>query len=357
MLFTQTADLRLIPKHLSVRKDVFIMAGPGGGGSGGFGGGSFGGNFGGSNNGGSFGGSFGGHHHHFGRTHHIRGGCTGSIFTVVALILFAAFSLVWFMGEPVTENVQTVDESGILYSESVMQTYANEQYEEIFGSYEGYEDNILLVFLANEAADGYYTIAWVGDNIVYEINELFGEYREYGMYLNQHIGDYYEYSLDTGLAEVISDMADSITWLELDSSFRAAPAFDEGKKSQLINHTDFVLNEELVVSALESFTEKTGIPCAIVVDMAESVFGVYEEDESVSAVVVTPGEVTTEHNSPVTVEPVTEEGDSTASASAKGIAVVLAASGIVALAGAVVYVFIKKKSKDKTEKNDMPWES
>lgn len=357
MLFTQTADLRLIPKHLSVRKDVFIMAGPGGGGSGGFGGGSFGGNFGGSNNGGSFGGSFGGHHHHFGRTHHVRGGCTGGIFTVVVLILFVAFGLVWFMGEPDAENVHITEENGILYSESVMQTYANEQYEEIFGSYEGYEDNILLVFLANEAADGYYTIAWVGDNINYDINELFGEYTEYGMYLNQHIGDYYEYSLDTGLAEVISNMADSITWLELDSSFRAAPAFDEGKKSQLINHTDFVLNEELVVSALESFTEKTGIPCAIVVDMAESVFGVYEEDESVSAVVVTPGEVTTEHNSPVTVEPVTEEGYSTASASAKGIAVVLAASGIVALAGAVVYVFIKKKSKDKTEKNDMPWES
>ena len=58
----------------------------------------------------------------------------------------------------------------IIYNEPAFQDYANEQYAREFGGSSAYEDNILIVFLTNEQSDGYYSIAWVGDNIDTEIN-------------------------------------------------------------------------------------------------------------------------------------------------------------------------------------------
>lgn len=355
------------------------MAGPGGGGSGGgfgggsfgggrgggFGGGSFGGSFGGSNRGGSFGGGFGGHHHHgpffggpiFGRRTYVGGGCGGAIFTAVVIGLFIMFGLMWFIGETsqiaVNGEPVYIVEDGIAYDEATMQDYANERYKEIFGEYEGYEDNILLVFLANEEADGYFTIAWVGDNIIYEINEMFGEYTEYGEYMSEYISDYYAYSLDTNLAEVISAMEGSITERSFDSSFRAESDSAGLKKSRIINDTDFELNTELVNAALESFTEKTGIPCVIVADMAEEVFGVNE-----NAVMGTVG------TSSVTLQDNMNSSPSSVTVKVTPAKIILAVVAVVACVALIVAVFRPIKTKAKTSdekkgnsKNDMPWES
>ncbi len=353
------------------------MAGPGGGSSGGgggggfsgggFGGGSFGGNFGGSNNGGSFGGHHHGHHHHgpffggpfFGRRRtYVGGGCGGGIFTVIVFGMFFTFGLMWFFGETsqITVNGEPVYivEDGIVYDEATMQDYANERYKDAFDDYKGYEDNILLVFLANEEADGYFTIAWVGDNIRPEINGMFGEYTEYGEYMNQYINtDYYAYSLDTNLADVVAAMEKSIVEREFDSSFRSQATVDEEKKSEIINYTDFELNTELVNAALESFTEKTGIPCVIVADMAEEVFGVNEN--AVMGIVGT---------SSVTLQDNMNSSPSSVNVKVTPAKIILAVVAVIACVALIVAVWrpIKTKAKASDEKkgnskNDMPWES
>lgn len=280
------------------------MAGPGGGGSGGFGGGSFsggshggggfsggsfggshGGSFGGSHDGGSFGGSHGGHfggHHHGSFFHgprrrtYVGGGFGGGCFTAVVIALFILFGGFWMLSPSDNVHISYGEETvvdGIIYDEATMQDYANIKYQKYFGSSSAAEDNILLVFLTNEACDGYYTIAWVGDNIDYSINEMFGEHTLYGTSLYQNIDDYYAYSLDTDLTQVIKDMTGQIDALELTSSFSAESDQSNMADPKMVNLTSIDLNYEVVNSALNEFTDKTGIPIIIVVDSAEKVFG------------------------------------------------------------------------------------
>lgn len=312
------------------------MAGPGGGSSGGgFGGGSFGGgghsggSFGGSHAGGSFGGGFGGTHHHrggfsFGPTWGgRRGGCgsgCSTIFIVGFFILFAIFYMI-------APSSTTGTEFGVVYDEATMQSYANEKYKEFFGSS---EDNILLVLLTNEEADGYYTIAWVGDNINYEINSMFGEYSEYGKELANNINAYYAYSLDTDFARVIDAMAEHITKLSLDSSFVTGKATAE-MKYEMQNLTVLELSENVINASLEGFCKKTGIPCVLVIDSAEKVFA----------------EVTSENSTTKVIEL-----DSIAGLLGP-IAAVVALVAVVGVVGFII--FYKKKSKPKSD-NNTPWE-
>ena len=157
----------------------------------------------GSHNGGSFGGShgghFGGHHQHgpFFRGPRRRtvfyggGGC----FSIVFIFIFIIFSALFFL----MPNGAVIDFSdGVtiqedIYDEATMQDYANVKYQKYFGNTSATEDNILLVMLTNEACDGYYTIAWVGDNVDYSINEMFGEYTEYGDALYNNVDEYFAY--------------------------------------------------------------------------------------------------------------------------------------------------------------------
>ncbi len=341
------------------------MPGPGGGGGGGFSGGSFGGgsfggrgggfgggSFGGHHNGGSFGGSHHhGHHHHHGPVFFGRrwgaygyGGFGGGCVTAVLIGLFVLFGILWFIGEPtqVTVNGEPIyiGQNSVAYDEGTMQNYADGKYRQYFASSSAYEDNILLVFLANEAADGYYTIAWVGDNIDYSINSMFGEYTEYGDALSQHINtDYFGYSLDTDFARVIEEMTKSIETLGLESSFVGESDKSNIPTSKFVNLTSFDLSVDVVDKALNDFTAKTGIPCVVVVDYAERVFG---KNESGS-----------EQNSLSTELPT----DS---------AIIIFVLVGVALVGIVVALVVAskngkktkpKKDKDEAPENDMPWES
>ena len=363
------------------------MPGPGGGGSngGGFSGGSFGGggfsgggrgfgggSFGGQNNGGSFGGNHhhGHHHHHHGgffgmpffgrRRVYYGGGCGGGIVTIVFLLVFA---FLWFNG---TTEYSFSD--AIVYSEAGMQDYADARYQEIFGDDKGYEDNILLVFLANEEADGYYTIAWVGDNIKSEINEMFGEYTEYGEAMNQYINtDYYAYTLDNNLADVVRAMEKSIVDANLGISFRSDTVDAPEKISRLVNYTEFDISKEVVNDAVTSFREATGIPLVIVVDMAENVFG--GGNQAVTTVVPGDDLIIENNNSQAgnaTQADVDMEFDENAfherSIARKktiitGIVLLLIPWAIIVV---VIVMWIKKypyKKKVDESKNDMPWES
>ena len=340
------------------------MAGPGGGGGsrggggfgggsfgggsrggGGFGGGSFGGShggsFGGSHNGGSFGGHhgghFGGHHHHHGphfwgprhRTY-IGGGCSSIIFVAVFLIFMIAFFMI--PKEGITIDFGQED----MYNEATMQDYANDKYMQYFGSSSAVEDNILLVFLTNEACDGYYTIAWVGDNIADDINYMFGEYTEYGDALYNNVDEYFAYSLDSDLADVIETMTNHITDLGLSSSFYWESDRSNLADSKFVNMTSMDLTTEIVHRAITDFTAKTGIPMVIVVDSAEKVFGA----------------VTTTDNT-VTVEPAVPKINTT---------LIITIAVIVVFFAVAVGVYIwtnKSKSKAKTKdpkEETPPWE-
>ena len=271
------------------------MPGPGGGSrGGGFGGGSRG--SGGPRNGGGFGGgSYGGHrpHHHH---HHIPffgfrrpffgyrrpyygygGGCfSGMMGMMIApiIIILIVISLLSSIFGSISSSISNVASGGqILYDNPKMEDYADARYREEFNKAVGYEDNILLFFLVDEERTGYYTIAWVGDNIDNNIYDMFGnEYTEYGQEMKESINKYYENSLSKNLASLVDGMADRIVNLSLSSSFEHKSQSPGEYKSHVTNRSDLALNDETVNRSLEEFTEDTGIPIVIVVDNIENVF-------------------------------------------------------------------------------------
>ena len=265
------------------------MAGPGGGSrGGGFGGGSFGG--GGGRGPGGFGGGHYGHHGHHGYHGHHRhfhygpmffpffgpryywgGGFFGIFFAPFILLMIVAMT---FMSMFATTAVILSNGVQVQYNESDFQDYANAQYYREFGNSTAQEDNILLIFLTNEEADGYYTIAWIGDNVTTRINEMFGnEYTEFGYKMKGSIASYYKNSLSKNLATVVNGMTDSISNLKLKSSFDRDYGSPSGYVSHVTNNSSLELNEDTINRALEDFTAETDIPIVIVVDDMEDVFG------------------------------------------------------------------------------------
>ena len=286
-------------------QEVMHMPGPGGGGhsggggrGGSFGGGSHGGSFGGGHHGGGFGGrpgGFHGPHHgprpggfhhppmggwHFGprrRYYGGGGGCCGAIAAIPILVIFCIFVIIYMMIPG--DNVHI--EIGSNYDEVVFQDYANEQYEREFGSSSAYEDNLLIVFLTDEEYYDYYYIAWVGDHIATDINYMLGNNDTVlGQMMAESISESnYKYSLDSNLSVVMDGMRKEILELGLESSYTCEENHAQ-VESHLTNHTDIPMTEETVNSALERFTQETGIPVVIVVeDMAD----VFEEDQQIAS--------------------------------------------------------------------------
>ena len=258
------------------------MPGPGGGSrGGGFGGGSRGG---GGFGGGGHHGGFGGHHHgphrpffggwYYGPRYYggFGGGFFGMLITPIIMLIFCAI----FLFASIASSFSTVSNGGrVIYDEATMQEYANVQYASAFGDSSAYEDNLLLVFLTNETADDYYSIAWIGDNVNYEISYMFGdETTDYGIAVLGNINNsYYAYSLDSNIADIVDAMRVKIGRLGLESSFRRASDRTELASPQFINNTTLALTEATVIPVLNDFTEQTGIPIAIVVEDMEDVFG------------------------------------------------------------------------------------
>lgn len=271
------------------------MPGPGGGSrGGGFGGGSRGGGFGGGPRGGGFGGGFGGgprpggfgphgpHFHgprfygpyfgpRFHRHYYGGGGCLGGL---IGAIMVPVIMLLFVGAFLITGITSLVQNDGIRYDENVMQDYAYAQYVTEFGgadAADAYEDNLLIVFLTDDASDGYYTIAFVGDNLRDEVSMMFGnEYTLFGRAMMNSVTDHHEYSLSSDLASVMNIMAAEIEALGLPSSFYIETDHTGAVEPHLTNHSALAMNEATVERALVSFTDKTGIPAVIVVeDMSE----------------------------------------------------------------------------------------
>lgn len=270
------------------------MAGPGGGArGGGFGGGSHGGGFGGGrsggfgggSNGGRSGGGFYGHYRPYGMPYFgfrrpygygYGGGCLGGLFglmMVPVIIIIFAISLIFNVFGSLGSSLSNVANGGFtVYEEQVMQDYANQQYEKEFFDAETYEDNILIVFLANEERDGYYSIAWVGDNIRNDINLAFGARgTHFGDVMDETIHDYYENSLSKDLAIVVDAMREEIEKMHYASSFITPPKEPSEVKSHVTNQTGILINEETINTSLEAFTEATDIPIVIVIEDEDDV--------------------------------------------------------------------------------------
>ncbi len=287
------------------------MPGPGGGsrgGGGGFSGGSRGGSFGGGgfsggSRGGGFGGGprpggFGGHHHHHHHHHgpHFGwgfgprryygggGGCLGAFMAPIIFVIFFAFMLIYMLLPSGNVHVST-DDFGQNYDEAAFQRAADAKYAEYFEAGKTYEDNILLYFLVEEDCEDIYFIAWVGDNVNYEIAELFGNnYTAFGQAIEGNVANYYAYSLDSNLAAVVREMEKQITALGLDSHFENEPIVkadpSESKLVDLtyridgnsIRETEPKLTAETVNAALVDFTFATGINTVVCVDYIDNVF-------------------------------------------------------------------------------------
>lgn len=203
---------------------------------------------------------------------------------MIAPVIMIAFAFIMIMSALGT----LFSGGGVHYNERVFQDYAAMQYEAEFGdSGDAYEDNLLIVFLTNEEADGYYTIAWIGDNVRMEISDLFGnEYTTFGRVMIDSIGEDYTYSLSSNLARAMEKMTDYVERQGLDSGFYDHYSHARSPESHVTNLSTINVNENTVERSLTEFTESTGIPAVIVIDSMENVFGVgFSRDDVITILI------------------------------------------------------------------------
>lgn len=200
-------------------------------------------------------------------------GLIGGIFGLVCIPLIIIAVCVFLIFGPALFS-SGFSLTKIAYDENAFQEYADTQYAAEFGGSTAYEDNILLVFLAeDENYYDYYYIAWVGDHVATDINHRFGnENTALGYAVGRSVNaQSYKYSLDSNLANVVEIMEEYITSNELNTSFKCEETHIQ-VPSHLVNKTAIELNEETVNTALTSFTDTTGIPMAVVVEDIDQVF-------------------------------------------------------------------------------------
>ena len=190
------------------------------------------------------------------------------------IILLVAFSLIVNVVGSLGSSISNVAQGGqIVINNRELEAYASREYAVEFNNAKDIEDNILLVFLADESRESYYTIAWVGDNIANDINYMFGnEYTEYGYAMKGNINSYFENSISKNLASMVDTMTDKIVNLNLKSNFIENNGSPGNYSSHVTNHSNMNVNEETINRALETFTEETSIPIVIVIDEYENVF-------------------------------------------------------------------------------------
>ena len=268
------------------------MAGPGGGGSGGsFRGGGGGGSF--RGGGGSFGGGYGGGHYHrpgfygprfgmfgFGprwyRPYYggyYGGGCLGGLLGLVFLPFIIIILAVVMLLSSVGTAFGAIASGGIVqYNEEAIQSYADENYVELYGNN---ENNILLIFTVDEKREDLpICLAWVGDNISRKVNYAFGgKGSQFESAVNDSIPKYYVNAFTQGLSNTVEIMEEYVVLNDLDS-FKydtTRPAADAD--SILINRSGLSIDATVVNMALESFTEMTDIPLSIIVAEDVDVYG------------------------------------------------------------------------------------
>jgi len=149
------------------------------------------------------------------------------------------------------------------------ETFAYAQYEEIFAE-EGYESNILLVFLVTEEYDNGEYFALVGDDVEREVYMMFGgNGAELDAAMQQSINkESYKNQLARGIADVLDIMADEIVRGGYVTE-PSAPAPEQGKSFR--NLSAMLITPATVEKEIAEFRAETGINIAVVVEDATDV--------------------------------------------------------------------------------------
>ncbi len=264
------------------------MAGPGGGARGGgggrgFGGGGFGGGFGGG--GGFHGGPRPPHHHHYGGFGFFRpryyyggyygGGCLGGLFGLILAPVIVIIVAVALLIASISSMVTDISKGGSYkWDERALQAYASEQYDAIYGAQDAtYEDNIMILFLANPEDDYTYAyVGWVGDNIEERVYDMFGDERTaLGRAFESKMPEMYKNSISKNLANVVNALEIAIGGGD---HFMTEP-MGTPVLPTLKNHSSMNVNTSatgVVNTALMSFYETTGISMSLVVADMDAVF-------------------------------------------------------------------------------------
>ncbi len=266
------------------------MAGPGGGARGGGGGRGFGGGGGGSFGGGGgrgFGGGFHGgprpphHHHHYGwgwgwhRPYYrgyYGGGCLGGLVGLILapiIVIVMAAALLFFSISSMVSDISTG--GSYRWDERALQTYAGQQYDAIYTNEETYEDNIMILFLADAESDYTYAyLGWTGDNISTGVDDMFGnEYTALGRAFESSVPEMFENSLSKNLRSVVQEMQTAV--LGVSDRFEDAPVA-AAQDPKFVNHSSFNITDATVQNALDEFHEQTGISMSLVVADMSAVF-------------------------------------------------------------------------------------
>jgi len=268
------------------------MAGPGGGARGGGGGRGFGGGGGGSFGGGG-GRGFGGgggfhggprpphHHHHYGwgwgwhRPHYGYyggGGCLGGLLGLIlapVIVIVMAAALLFFSISSMVSDISTG--GSYQWDERALQTYAGQQYDAIYTKEETYDDNIMILFLADKESDYTYAyIGWTGDNIADDVDVMFGnESTTLGRAFESSMPEMFENSLSKNLRSVVQKMQSAV--LTVGDRFVYAPTA-EAQAPKFVNNSTFTITQDTVQNALNEFYAQTGISMSLVVADMDAVF-------------------------------------------------------------------------------------
>lgn len=205
------------------------------------------------------------------------GGCLGG-FMGMMLLPILLVTIIASLGLNVFSSIGTsisniANGGSIRPNDEEMSDYCEKQYAQEFSSAKEYEDNILLVFLVYDNRRDFYTMAYVGDNLKDEVNNMFGgRYTEYGQGLISNLNPNYEDSLSRNLAATVRGMSEKI-----DSMTDATPFLvDKGSPGEYVSHvknySDLDINNETVDAALKDFTNTTDIPIVLVIEDVDEVF-------------------------------------------------------------------------------------
>ena len=267
------------------------MAGPGGGARGGGGGRGFGGGGGGSFGGGG-GRGFGGgggfhggphyHHHHyggwgfFGRPryggYYYGGGCLGGLLGLILAPVIVIVMAAVFLFFSISSMVSDISTGGSYqWDERALQTYAGQQYDAIYTKEETYDDNIMILFLADKESDYTYAyIGWTGDNIADDVDVMFGnESTTLGRAFESSMPEMFENSLSKNLRSVVQKMQSAV--LTVNDRFVDAPTA-EAQAPKFVNNSTFAITQDTVQNALNEFYAQTGISMSLVAADMDAVF-------------------------------------------------------------------------------------
>lgn len=197
-------------------------------------------------------------------------------------IILAIFLIVFIFGS-LTGNV-TWDN----YSEEVFQDYTNDKYFQYFGDNADTEDQLLLVFLTYEDNYQFSYLAWSGDHLNSQIDDMLGnDYTELGRLMSSNIADDYKYSLGKNLAQVMESLTDKVEALNLESSFKSSCKGDHSSASgQFVNNTTLSISSTTVETALNEFAEATGISVVLLVEDNTVVFGTNNTPQIIAVVLL-----------------------------------------------------------------------